>query len=480
MIAGKNISKAFTAEPILKNTSFKVGEGNKIGLVGKNGSGKSTLFKLIIGEFTPDIGTVQVESETIGYIPQEFSFPAELVGEYLEKKLDNPSELYKIDILVNQLELNNYDPYQEISTLSEGQKMKLKIIELMLEDPTTLLIDEPTNHLDIEGILWFEKYIKGLQITVIMISHDREFLNKTVDEIWEIDNHQILRFVGDYDNYKGEKLKLIDSWDEEYVRFLKHKKKLDKLLTNVRKIKGGKERGRAVKAAKKRIDREVEQRKVEKYEDKKMSAVNFDSSVASHKLMIRFDEVSKAYGDNVVFEDLSFEIRGAQKVWLFGPNGTGKTTLVKMIMDEEAVSSGELKIGDNVKVGYFAQKQTHLEHELNLIDSFVAETGCFFGDAHGHLKKFMFGRDDVKKRVRDLSPGQRARFAFAIFAFKDYDLLILDEPTNHLDIETKEVIENSLKDFTGTLLLVSHDRFFVERVGITNTLNLSSGVFGQH
>jgi ATP-binding cassette subfamily F protein 3 len=300
-------------------------------------------------------------------------------------------------------------------------------------------------------------------------------LNKTVDEIWEIENRKILRFVGNYDTYKEEKLRLIEKWDDEYIKFLKQKQKLETLLTNVRKIKGGKQRGRAVKAAKKRIDREVEQNKKTEYVEKKMKNVTFNTDVTSDKRMIRFGDASKSYGKKLVFEDLEFDIRAKQKVWLFGPNGTGKTTIVKIINGEETLTEGEIQLGTNIKVGYFAQKQTKLNSDMSLLDSFIDETGCFFGDAHGMLKKFLFEKDDVKKRVKDLSPGQRARFAFAIFAFKDYDFLILDEPTNHLDIETKEVIENSLRDFEGTVLLVSHDRFFVERVGITNILNLTEG-----
>jgi ATP-binding cassette, subfamily F, member 3 len=475
VIAGKNLTKSFTGDPILENIDFKIGGNIKIGLVGKNGCGKSTLFRLIIEELVPDSGNIQNLGEKIGYIPQEFTFPDELVGEYLEKKLDDPYESYKIDILVSKMEFAGFDPYQEINTLSEGQKMKIKIIELMLQDPTVVLIDEPTNHLDIEGILWFERYIKHLDVATIMISHDREFLNKTVDEIWEIENRKILRFVGNYDTYKEEKLRLIEKWDDEYIKFLKQKQKLETLLTNVRKIKGGKQRGRAVKAAKKRIDREVEQNKKTEYVEKKMKNVTFNTDVTSDKRMIRFGDASKSYGKKLVFEDLEFDIRAKQKVWLFGPNGTGKTTIVKIINGEETLTEGEIQLGTNIKVGYFAQKQTKLNSDMSLLDSFIDETGCFFGDAHGMLKKFLFEKDDVKKRVKDLSPGQRARFAFAIFAFKDYDFLILDEPTNHLDIETKEVIENSLRDFEGTVLLVSHDRFFVERVGITNILNLTEG-----
>lgn len=476
VITAKNVTKTYGDRTILDQIDFKIGGNRKIGLVGRNGCGKSTLFKVVtkLEELTD--GAIETIGEVIGYIPQEFDFPDELVGEYFEKQLESKWDFYKIDDLVSKIKFDNFDPYQKISTMSEGQKMKVKLIEMLLKDPTTLFIDEPTNHLDIEGIVWFENYIKHLPVNVVMISHDREFLNNTVDEIWEIENAKLLRFVGNYDNYKTEKLKLINKWNEEYILFLKKKAQLEKLLENVHKISDGKRRGRAVNAAKKRIDREVVQNKKEKYESKKMKTVNFETEISTGKLVIKFTNVTKAYVKNKnVFEDMNFEIRGKEKVWLFGPNGAGKSTIVKMIMGIEPCISGEVKIGNNVSVGYFSQTQALLDSDKNLLDEFCAKTGCFFGEAYGHLNKFLFNREEVRKRIWQLSPGERARFAFAIFAYENYDLLILDEPDNHLDIETKEVIEESLRNFNGTLLLVSHDRYFVESVGVDKILNLRAG-----
>lgn len=475
MISAKNVTKTYAGDIILNGVDFKIGNNRKIGIVGRNGCGKTTLLKLINGIEELSGGNIDIQNEKFGYIPQEFDFPEKMVEEFLEEQLEDLSEKYKIGILVSQLEFHNYDPYQIISTLSEGQKMKLKLIQTLLHEPTTLFIDEPTNHLDIEGIMWFEEYIKRLNKTVVMISHDRAFLNNTVDEIWEIENKKIIRFVGDYDNYKEEKLKLIDKWNEEYVLFLKKKKQLETLIENVRKIKDGKARGRAVEAAKKRYDREIEQNKKEKYESKKISDVDFSTDIRASKLMVRLDNVSKSYGSKEVYKELSFELRGQEKVWLFGPNGSGKTTMVKMIMGEEAPTSGEIKIGNNIKIGYFAQKQTHLDYQQKLLDHFMELTHASLSEALGMLKRFLFDKDAVQKRVSQLSPGERARFAFAIFAYNDYDLLILDEPTNHLDIEAKEVIEKSLSEYKGTLLLVSHDRYFVEQVGVNKLLNLKEG-----
>lgn len=482
MIIGTNISKSFTGSPIFENVDFKLGNRRKVALVGKNGCGKSTLLKIIAGELSSDTGSIKTENESIGYISQEFNFPSEkeLVGEYLEKLLDNSWDFYRVEKLVADLEFHNFDPYQEIGVLSEGQKMKLKVLEILLGDPAFLLIDEPTNHLDIEGIMWFEKYIKNLNKSVLMVSHDRQFLNNTVDEIWEIDNKKLFRFVGDYDYYKEEKLKLIDKWDEEYVRFVKRKAQLETLIESARKIRDGKKRGSAVSSAKKRMEREIIGAKKEKYVDKKMREINFDTGITHSKLMVRFDSVTKAFAEIKVFDNLTFEIRGGEKVWLFGPNGAGKSTIVNLIKGDDIPTNGDIRVGENLKIGYFAQKQTHLDYAKNLLELFIEDTGCYYGDAFAKLRKFMFEREDLQKSVGDLSPGQRARYAFAIFAAKDYDMLILDEPDNHLDIDTKEVLENSLREYKGTLLLVSHDRFFVERVGVAKILNLREGVLSEY
>ena len=242
MIIAKNLSKSYGDQEILNNVSFKIGQGKKIGLVGRNGCGKSTLFTVLNGLEEPTSGNIETQNELFGYLPQEFNFPNEMVGEYLEKKLESQWDFYKIESLAAKLKFNNFDPYQLINTMSEGQKMRVKLIEVLLQDPTTLFIDEPTNHLDIEGMMWFEEYVKDLDKSVVMISHDRSFLNHTVEEIWEIENQKILKFVGDYDNYKEEKLRLIDKWDAEYTLFLKKKAQLETLLENVRKIKDGKKR----------------------------------------------------------------------------------------------------------------------------------------------------------------------------------------------------------------------------------------------
>ncbi len=479
MISGKNLTKEFDDRVLFSKVDFKLSGKKKVGLVGRNGSGKSTLFKMIVGEEDITDGSISKVGESIGYIPQEFEFPNEMVGIYLEEKLDDKWEYYRIEKLAKQLQFANFNPYQELNTLSEGQKMKVKLMELMLKNPSTLLIDEPTNHLDIEGIEWFEKYVCTLQIPVVMISHDRQFLNNVVDEIWEIEREGLIKYVGDYDNYKEEKLKLIDKWNDEYKAQERKRAQLERLLENVRKIGGGHKRSRAISAAKSRIAR-LDKEKKEKYEKKVMKDVKIETQVHKSKLMLRLTDLAKDYGETKVFENLNLEIRGGEKVWLFGPNGAGKSTLVKIVMGIEKQTDGEVKIGENIKIGYFSQVQEKITNRKNIREEFISRTNCFYGSAGRYLSKFLFSEKDISEKwVSQLSPGERARFEFAIFSYNDYDFLILDEPDNHLDIETKEVLENSLREYKGTILLISHDRYFVGNSGVTSVLNLRDGALKQ-
>lgn len=474
MIIGTGIHKQFIGTPILENISFKLGNNKKIALVGKNGCGKSTLFKIIAGELSYDSGTVVTTSETLAYIPQEFNFPNITVKEFLDSCLENEWETYKIDIVKEQLGFTNYSDNQLIATLSEGQKMKLKLTQVMLLDPSVLLIDEPTNHLDIDGILWFEEYIKNLDKTVLMISHDRQFLNNTVSEVWEIENHRLTVFVGDYDHYKEEKAKLIGKWNEEFVLFEKKKAKLQALYDRFAGTYG-------VKAVKSRIAREIEGTNEKlPYVSKKIKEIDFKPGITHAKRMVQFNKMTKTYdGERFIFNDFDFELRGGEKVWLFGPNGAGKSTLVRMILGLESPTSGEVINGENLSIGYFAQKQNQLKYDKSLLDNFLELTHCEYSEVYGALRRFSFDGDELKLRVKDLSPGQRARFAFAIFTFHNYDMLILDEPDNHLDIETKEVIEQSLREYKGTLFLISHDRYFVESILPTSILYLKNGQISQ-
>ncbi len=474
MIRGSGITKTFIGTPVLNNIDFKLGGSKKIALVGRNGAGKSTLIKIIAGVMEPDSGSLEIQGETIGYIPQEFDFPDVMLGEYLEGFLEHPWEFYRVEALADKLSFTNFDPYTDLGVLSEGQKMKVKLIEILLTNPTLLLIDEPTNHLDIDGILWFERYIQSLHQSVLMISHDRAFLNNTVHEVWELDQGKLYTFTGNYDDYKEAKLRLINKQAEEYKKFLKRKAKLERLLVEAHRRRISRKGG--VKQVKSRIKREIEANKADAYVVQHLGRLNLGSGVTHSKLMVRFENVSKFYGDLKVFENLSFDIRGGEKVWLWGPNGAGKSTLVKLIVGEEFPTEGSITLGTSISIGYFAQKYVRVPPDARLLDYFMEETGYAYGASLSYLRKYLFEGDTLMQRFKDLSPGQRARFSFAVFAYRDYDMLILDEPSNNLDIETKDVMAEALHSYSGTLLLVSHDRFFVESVGITRMLNLREGL----
>lgn len=474
MIKAKVLSKEyFVGDTLFSGVDFVLSKNEKVGLVGPNGCGKTTLLKIIAGVEAPTAGNLLIENEKVGYLPQELDLPLDmLLGEFIETLLKT-NEKYLVEKNLSLMGLTQLDEYEKIKLMSEGEKMKLKLAEILLQQPTCLILDEPTNHLDIDGILWFEDFVKNFRGNVLMISHDRSFLNNTVSKIFEIENKEFHVFSGNYDDYVEQKRKLIEKKGEEYVRFLKKKKQLEDLLLLAHKIGGGKRN--AVQAAQTRYDREIEQSKVEKYEVKRIKDLSLEGSTHSSKLVVEGVDLVKKFGEKSILQEANFEIRGKEKVWLFGPNGTGKSTLVKMIMGEQGHDSGNLKIGNNLKIGYFAQTNDALNYDSTLFDFFMNESGLSYGQIYGTLEKFLFSKEASKKKIKSLSPGERARLKLALFTLKEYEFLILDEPTNHLDIAAKEVIEEALRNYDGTLLLVSHDRYFVSEVGVDKVFELRNG-----
>lgn len=465
------ITKKFI-EPLLEDITFTLGNNERIGLVGLNGCGKSTLLKIISGVEVQDNGDIQIENEKIGYLPQEYNFEDErLVGEYIESLISyDLTKMFEIDILLEKLHATDLDFYQKISNLSPGEKMKLKLLEILYNNATILLLDEPTNHLDIEGILWFENFIKSFKGIVIVVSHDREFLNNICTNIFEIDKCKLLMFEGNYDDYLKSKNLYIDRLNQLFVVQEKKRKQLENLLSNSKKIKGGKARGKAVSAAKSRIKREITDKKINKYVDIKLSSFIIDGAVHSSKKVFELKNICFGYPNGkVLLQNYDLTMYGSEKLWIYGPNGIGKTTLIKILMGMIKPDSGEVIWGNNIKWEYFSQEQSHLDFEATVEDYFMRKTSIDWNRSFGVLEKFLFPKSMRRTQIKYLSPGQRARLSFAIFAQGDYNFLILDEPTNHIDISTKEVIENSLYEFKGGILVISHDRYFVRNIGITRT-----------
>lgn len=473
MISLRNIRKEIPEGVLLDDISFTLGNKEKVAILGQNGCGKSTLLKVLVFEEDVDGGAIHIENERVAYLPQLFSFPDTTLKEFgLQQVGGDPSAFYKIEKYWYQFGLTSdwYDV--PVNALSSGQQIKVKLSSLLLDDPSVLILDEPTNHLDIEGIAWMETYVQSFDGIVLMVSHDRSFLDATVDTIFEIDEKRLHVFPGNYTDYLKQKGQWVEERDKTYKRQEKKREQMEQLIENARKIKGGKSRGKAVKAAKKRMEREVLSNEVAKYERKVLQDVDFSGETHTGKLMLRIDHVHHAFDGQYILHDINLEIRGNERVWLYGPNGTGKSTMLNIVTGIFDPTHGSSVIGVSVRWGYFRQNQEHFNFSQRVGEYILAQTGLIDFQQYALLEKLLFPKAYQSKRIGSLSPGERARLAFGVFSQQPLDFLILDEPTNHLDIWTKEVIESSLRDYEGALLLVSHDRFFVEKVGIERILSL--------
>ena len=504
MIQAKDLSMSFS-DVLFTDISFLLGNKEKVGLVGLNGCGKTTLMKIIAGVEKQDGGTVELTHEKIAYLPQEFSFTRDVfsgedkelfVGEWIESLVEDVySEKWKVDKILASLGVYVGDPetqkhrkglideFLAIHKLSDGQKMKLYLAKILVTEPTILLLDEPTNHLDIEGIEWFETFIQAFGGICIIISHDREFLNNTTNTIFEIDEKKLNIFTGNYDDYLLQKVGWIEKREKAFSVQEKKREHLEKLLKSARNIKSGNKRGKAVKSAKKRIEREVKTEEITAYEEQKLKDINIESAMHNKKLVLDISDLSFAYPKSEpLLIDTHFKIYGNEKVWFYGKNGIGKTTLIKLILGSSAdqdqknilPTSGTIRIGESISWAYFSQDQSHLPKNKTVREYIIEETNIDFSRSFGALEKFLFPKHLQNYTIQELSPGQRARLSFVVFAQKKYDFLILDEPTNHLDIKTKEVIEQAIKEFTGAILLISHDRYFVEHIHCDRAITLQN------
>jgi ATP-binding cassette subfamily F protein 3 len=464
---------------LFSDLSFILGNNEKVGLIGFNGTGKSTLLRIIAGLEQPDKGKIELINERCGYLPQEFDFTADfakntLVGEVLESFVDDPrTEMYKVTKALSRLEFLDVDFYQEVDTLSHGQKMKLYLAKLLVQQATILLLDEPTNHLDIYGILWLEKFIKQFEGMCIIVSHDRAFLNGVVDKIFEIDEQKLEIFEGNYDDYLEQKDLLVEKRETSFRLQEKKRQKFEDMLVLIRKQSSGKKQASALKSVRTKIAREIDAKEISAYKEQKIKGLELKGATHSSKLVVKVQHLDFHYAaGKPLFEDAELEIFGKERVWFYGANGIGKSTLVKLITQELKPDNGKVAIGDNIRWVYFSQDQSHLPYDLTVEEYFLQKAGVDYQRSFGILRNFMFDKDMRKVKISKLSPGQRARLSFAVFSQKEYDFMILDEPTNHLDIKSKEVIEEALRDFQGSILLISHDRYFVEGLGMDRMITL--------
>jgi ATPase subunit of ABC transporter with duplicated ATPase domains len=507
MIAFSRIGKQYGRQILFVDASFQLNPGEKVGLVGPNGAGKTTLFRMIVGEETPDDGEVSVPKKlTVGYFRQDVEemsgrsvLDEAIAGsgragalhhelEDLNHAMADPDRAPDMDrILVRfgevQEEYEHLGGYAlesqarevlhglgfdderidgDVGLLSGGWKMRVAIARVLLGRPDVLLLDEPTNHLDIESIIWLEAFLKSLPGALLMTSHDRDFMNRIVDRIAEIDGGEITAYSGNYDFYERERAIRETNREAAYARqqamLAKEQRFIDRFAAHAAKAAQVQSRVKALE-------------KIEKIElPKKRRVVDFEfrQPPRSGEQVAVLTDLTKAYGRRVVHDGVNMNIRRGERWSVMGRNGAGKTTLLKMIAGALAPDRGSVQIGASVKLGYFAQQAVEvLNPDLTIWEQIEKD---FPHESTGVLRNllgaFQFAGDDVEKKIRALSGGEKTRLVMARMLLDPPNFLVLDEPTNHLDLATKEMLVTSLADFEGTMIFVSHDRMFLR--GLSN------------
>ncbi len=503
ILSCNNITKTFGTDAILSDCSFHIEEREKAAIVGPNGAGKSTLLKIIMGRLPADDGTVTISKDkTLGYLAQHqnlssdgtiydelLSVKKDIIA--LEEKIRETEQQMKnatgeqLDTLLDQytkmnhqFELENGYAYQSeivgvlkglgfteddfslpVSTLSGGQKTRVALGKLLLSKPDIILLDEPTNHLDMESIRWLENYLLGYNGSVIIVAHDRYFLDRIVTKIIEIENTHVTVFSGNYTAYADKKKILRNMQLKEYLNQQREIKHQQEVITKLKQFNREKSIKRA-ESREKMLDKLEVVDKPAEINDK--MNIELNPSVISGNDVLSVSHLSKAFDDNTLFTDISFDIKRGERVALIGNNGTGKTTILKIINDILPADSGEIKLGSKVTIGYYDQEHHVLDPDKTLFDELQdAYPDLNNTQIRNTLAAFLFTNDDVFKYIRDLSGGERGRVSLAKLMLSNANFLILDEPTNHLDMVSKEILENALNSYTGTVLYVSHDRYFI-------------------
>ena len=503
ILSCNNITKTFGTDAILSDCSFYIEEREKAAIVGPNGAGKSTLLKIIMGELPADDGMVTVSKDkTLGYLAQHqnlssdgtiydelLSVKKDIIA--LEEKIRKTEQQMKnatgeqLDTLLDQytkmnhqFELENGYAYRSeivgvlkglgfteddfslpVNTLSGGQKTRVALGKLLLSKPDIILLDEPTNHLDMESIRWLENYLLGYNGSVIIVAHDRYFLDRIVTKIIEIENTHVTVFSGNYTAYADKKKILRNMQLKEYLNQQREIKHQQEVITKLKQFNREKSIKRA-ESREKMLDKLEVVDKPAEINDK--MNIELNPSVISGNDVLSVSHLSKAFDDNTLFTDISFDIKRGERVALIGNNGTGKTTILKIINDILPADSGEIKLGSKVTIGYYDQEHHVLDPDKTLFDELQdAYPDLNNTQIRNTLAAFLFTNDDVFKYIRDLSGGERGRVSLAKLMLSNANFLILDEPTNHLDMVSKEILENALNSYTGTVLYVSHDRYFI-------------------
>lgn len=518
ILSCNNIGKAFGSDVILDQVSFHIEEHEKAAIVGINGAGKTTLLKIIIGEIPPDTGDVVVsKGKTLGYLAQhqELESSRTIYDEVLEikrpiiqmeeriRKLEQKmkdasgqeleSMLSEYSRLNHQFELENGYAYQsevigvlkglgfteeefqkKVTTLSGGQKTRVSLGKLLLSNPDIILLDEPTNHLDMESIAWLENYLLNYKGSVIIVAHDRYFLNRVVKKVVELERGRAQVYLGNYDAYSQKRAMVRQAQMKAYLNQQQEIKHQQEVIAKLKSFNREKSIKRAESREKMLAKIEVLDKPVEIND---AMSITLEPWTESGNDVLSIRNLSKAFGPLSLFSHVDMEIKRGERIAVIGNNGTGKSTLLKIIMDMLPADTGEIRPGSKVHVGYYDQEQQVLHPEKTIFDEIQDDYPTMDNTrVRNVLAAFLFTGDDVFKRISDLSGGERGRVSLAKLMLSEANFLILDEPTNHLDITSKEILEDALNHYTGTVLYVSHDRYFINRTA-TRILELTGQTF---
>ena len=518
ILSCQNLSKTFVDRPILKQASFQLEEHEKAAIVGVNGAGKTTLLKMIIGQLPADEGLITfAKDKTFGYLAQQsdlssshtiyeelLSVKQDLVsmeqqlrdleesmkhceGTQLEEIMDRYTRmthdfevrgglLYKSELtgVLKGLSFLDEDFDKQISTLSGGQKTRVSLAKLLLQSPDLIILDEPTNHLDIASISWLETYLRSYKGAVLIVSHDRYFLDRVVTKVIAIENGLVRSYAGNYSDYAAKAAMLRKAAVNAY---LKQQEEIHHQQQVIDKLKSF-NREKSIKRAESRekmLDKmELLEKPVEIRDDMHLKLT---PQIISGNDVLSIEDLSKHFGSLTLFEHVDIEIKRGEHVAIIGDNGTGKTTLLKIINELESMDSGQIRLGSKVEIGYYDQEHHVLHSEKTLFDEISDDYPALTNtQIRNTLAAFLFTGDDVFKKISELSGGERGRVSLAKLMLSNANFLILDEPTNHLDITSKEILEQALNDYEGTVLYVSHDRYFVNQTA-TRILDLYNKQF---
>lgn len=510
LITATNLHKAYGSDTVLEDISIRVNRGEKIGVVGKNGGGKSTLLKILIGREEADRGTVHVaRGVRIGYLSQVASlddtrtvrdearaaldvlFDAENELRETEQYLaQNPNDADALDAYasardrfdfaggeraednlfsaLSAMGFSEADIDKPVGVLSGGEKTRLGMAKLLASAPDVLALDEPTNHLDIRAVEWLEGFLLRFPGSVIVISHDRRFLQNVAATIWEVEAHHLNVYSGGFASYQTQRAAIRARQLEEYER---QQAEIERTEEFIRRNKAG-QNTRIAMGRQKRLDRlERLERPVEEPDQMKAKIA---SSGRSGREVVVSERLTKRYGEKSLLENATFTLMRGDRVGIVGPNGAGKSTLIEMIVGEESPDSGYIRRGHGTTVAYHKQEADPFDSDLSVLENFYDHSGMSVGEARSHLARFLFTGDDVYKPVGGLSGGERSKLAMALMVLSPANLLILDEPTNHLDVFSCDALTDALNRYDGTLFLVSHDRALLDAT-TNKTLALDGG-----